>query len=87
MVLTACLCLMLLALLTFAQVAHFHEYQSDADHCPLCIVIHSAAPITALAAPAIVVVPMGSPDPVAEARPVVRNWHPSLFIRPPPARV
>lgn len=84
-VLTACLGLLLLAVLSFAQVAHVHQLQADADHCPLCVVIHAAAPIAVAAAPVIFVVPMGSPAPVAEARPVVRPWHSKLFTRPPPA--
>lgn len=78
------ICLGLLALLSFAQVAHVHALQSDADHCALCIVIHAAAPVAAVAAPAIVVVPLGITVPASEARPAIRNWHPSLFTRPPP---
>jgi hypothetical protein len=76
-------CLVLLALLAVAQVAHLHAQDSDADHCPLCIVMHSAAPIAAMAA-LVVMVRVGTPTPVAEARPVVRNWHPKLYTRPPP---
>lgn len=84
-VLIAWLCLLLLALLAFAQVTHFHELQSDADHCPLCVVIHAAAPVAAAPAPAILVVPLGAPALAPESRPVLRTWHPSLFTRPPPA--
>jgi hypothetical protein len=80
----ALLCLALLALLTVAQVTHIHENPSAADHCPLCIALHTAVPVTA--APVVVLL---AEDPVAapvlEVRPVTRNWHPQLFTRPPPA--
>jgi hypothetical protein len=36
-------CFILLALLAVVQVAHLHSNESDADHCPLCVVMHSAA--------------------------------------------
>ncbi len=77
-------CLALLALLTVVQVAHIHPLNSDADHCPVCIAMHSAAPVAVLAT-AIVLVRFGSPAPVVEARAVIRHWHPKLFTRPPPA--
>ena len=35
------LCLALLALLAFVQVAHVHSVDTDADHCPLCMVLHT----------------------------------------------
>ena len=45
------LCMALLALLTVIQVAHVHSINTDADHCPLCIALHTAAPVaTATAA-------------------------------------
>jgi hypothetical protein len=80
------LCLVLLALLAMVQVAHMHPLESDANHCSLCIVMHSAAPVAVMAA-AVVLVRMGNPAPVAEARAVVRHWHPKLYTRPPPAGV
>jgi hypothetical protein len=80
----AFVCLALLALLTVVQVAHIHPLNSDADHCPVCIAMHSAAPVAALAT-AIVLVRIGNPAPVVEARAVIRHWHPKLFTRPPPA--
>lgn len=80
---SAFLCLALLALLAVAQVAHMHPLESDADHCSLCIAMHSAAPVAVMAA-AVVLVRIGSPAPVAEARAVVRHWHPKLYTRPPP---
>ena len=82
----AILCLSLLALLVLVQVAHMHPLDSDADHCSLCIAMHSAVPVAAMAA-AVVLVRMGTPAPVVEARPVARHWHPKLYTRPPPAGV
>jgi hypothetical protein len=76
-------CLALLALLTVIQVAHVHAVDTDADHCPLCIVLHTAAPVAA-AAVAIVLVHIEAVTPVVALRPVATIWHPQLFIRPPP---
>jgi hypothetical protein len=77
-------CLVLLALLAVAQVAHTHPLVSDADHCPLCIVMHAAAPV-AVAAAVILLVQVGTPAPVLEPRAILRHWHPTLFTRPPPS--
>jgi hypothetical protein len=77
-------CLALLAMLSVAQVAHLHQNAADADHCPLCIVMHTAAP-TSIAAVAIVLVQLGALAPVAEPVLVVRKRPSTLFIRPPPA--
>ncbi len=77
-------CLALLAILTVAQVAHVHANASDADHCPLCIVMHAAVPIVASVA-AIILVEVEAAAPVIEPRAVTRHWHPQLFTRPPPA--
>jgi len=82
----AFLCLALLALLAVVQVAHMHPLDQDADHCSLCIAMHSAAPVAVMTT-AVVLVRMGPPAPVAEARAVVRHWHPKLHTRPPPAGV
>ena len=82
----AFLCLALLALLAVVQVAHMHPLDRDADHCSLCIAMHSAAPVAVMAA-AVVLVRVGTPAPVVEARAVVRHWHPKLYTRPPPAGV
>jgi hypothetical protein len=79
------LCVFLLVLLAFGQVAHIHSSSADADHCSLCIVLHSAAPIAVAASAVIVLVPLASPVVVQKIRPVFRSWHPSLFTRPPPA--
>jgi len=80
----AVVCLVLLALLAVAQVAHLHSLESDADHCPLCIVMHTAAPV-AMTAAIVVLVQIESRAPVFEAHSIVRHWHPKLFTRPPPA--
>jgi hypothetical protein len=77
------LCLVLLALLAVVQVAHTHTFESDADHCPLCIVLHTIIPVAATAA-AIILVPVRAPAPVSDERPALRPWGVSLFTRPPP---
>jgi hypothetical protein len=73
-----------LALLTVVQVAHIHALDTDADHCQLCIAMHSAAPVAIIAA-LVVLIRIGRPEPLVEARSVVRHWHPKLYTRPPPA--
>lgn len=77
------LCLVLLASLAFAQVAHLHASAADADHCQLCIVMHTAAPAAAVSA-AIILVNVGATAPLAEPVIVARQRILSLFIRPPP---
>jgi hypothetical protein len=72
-----------LALLAVVQVAHMHPLASDADHCPLCIAMHSAAPVAVMAA-VVVLVKFGAPAPLVEARAVIRHWNPRHFTRPPP---
>ena len=76
-------CLILLALLTVVQVAHMHPQDKDADHCPLCIAMHTAAPVAVMAA-VVVLVQAGTPTPAVEARAVVRHWDPKFTTRPPP---
>jgi hypothetical protein len=77
-------CLVLLALLAVVQVAHIHSFDSSADQCPLCIAMHSAAPVAAIAA-AIILIRIQGATKVYEASAIVRHWHPKLFTRPPPA--
>jgi len=79
----ALLCLALLALLAVVQVAHMHPLDSDADHCSLCVAMHTAAPVAIFAA-LVVLVSFGASAPLVEARAVIRHWHPKLFTRPPP---
>jgi hypothetical protein len=76
-------CLILLALLAVVQVAHMHPLDSDADHCPLCIAMHTAAPVAVTAA-VVVMVQIEMRAPIFETRAVLRNWHPKLYTRPPP---
>jgi hypothetical protein len=76
-------CLILLALFTVVQVAHIHPTESDADHCQLCIVMHTAAPVAVTAA-VVVLVQIETAATVFKPRTVVRYWHPQLFTRPPP---
>jgi hypothetical protein len=77
-------CLVLLALFTVVQVAHIHPVESDADHCQLCIVMHTAAPVAVTAA-VVVLVQIETAAPVFKPRTLVRYWHPQLFTRPPPS--
>jgi hypothetical protein len=83
MVAIAGLCLALLAMLAVAQVTHLHANETDADHCQLCIVMHTAVPAVATAA-VIVLVHLESLAPVAEPVFVLRKRQTRLFIRPPP---
>lgn len=77
-------CLVLVALLAVMQVPHLHQNQSDADHCALCVVMHTAAPVTPPVA-VVVLVPLGFSAPVVKPKSIVRYWHPQLFTRPPPS--
>lgn len=79
----AVLCLVLLAMLAVAQVAHLHADQTDADHCQLCIVMHTLAPVAAAAA-VIVIVQLGASAPQAEPLVIAHQRQIRLFIRPPP---
>jgi len=79
----AVVCVVLLALLAVVQVAHTHQGTSDADHCPLCIVMHTAAPVVAAAA-LIALVQVDTTVPVLKVSGVTRFWQAQLFTRPPP---
>lgn len=79
----AVLCLLLLAMLALAQVTHLHPNDSDADHCQLCIVMHTVVPVAAAAA-IIIIVQLGASTPQAEPVVVARQRQIRLFIRPPP---
>ena len=81
----AVLCLILLALLTVVQVTHVHEIGTDADHCQLCVVIHSVVPLLMLVTALLLVRIVTVAPALVEVRPIVRYWHPTLFTRPPPA--
>jgi uncharacterized membrane protein YqhA len=79
----AVLCLALVAALAVAQVAHMHSNQDDADHCQLCIAMHTVAPVVA-AAVVVVLVRLGASTPQAEPVSIARQPQIRLFIRPPP---
>jgi hypothetical protein len=79
----ATVCLILVTFLAIAQVAHLHSNPTDADHCQLCIVMHTVAP-TATATVAILLVRLGASTPVAEPIFVARQPQFRLFSRPPP---
>lgn len=79
----AVLCLALLAMLTVAQAVHTHENPTAADHCPLCITMHTVVP-TAVAAVALVLVQVAQAPLVLGERAASRQRQPQLFIRPPP---
>ncbi|MGA2752585.1 MAG: hypothetical protein ABSE53_02370 [Terracidiphilus sp.] len=79
----AVLCLVLLAMLAVAQVTHLHSSQSDADHCQLCIVMHTVVPVAAAAA-AIIIVQLGASTPQADPIVIAHQRQIRLFIRPPP---
>ena len=79
-------CLVLLALLAVVQIAHIHPTESDADHCQLCIVMHTAAPIAVMAA-VVVLVQIETAAPVFKPRTVVRYWHPQALHPSSPSRL
>jgi hypothetical protein len=79
----AMLCLVLLAMLAVAQVTHLHSNDTDADHCQLCIVMHTVVPVAAAAA-VIIIVQLGASTPQADPIVVARQRQIRLFIRPPP---
>lgn len=77
-------CVILAALLAVMQVPHMHRNPNDADHCPLCVVMHTVAPAAPPVA-AVVFVLLGISTLDVKPRALVRYWHPRLFTRPPPA--
>jgi hypothetical protein len=81
----AVVCLILLALLAVIQVTHVHASDSDADHCTLCVVMHSVVPIVVMLVTVVLVRIETSAPEILEVRAITRFWHPTLFTRPPPA--
>jgi len=78
-------CLALLLLLAVVHVAFAHSVDTDADHCSLCIAMHSVVPFLVMMV-AVLLVRIGTAAPVLlEIRTIFRYWHPILFTRPPPA--
>jgi len=80
----AVVCLVLLALLAVAQVTHVHAVGSDADHCQICIAMHSIAPFMAFVAGALLVRIGTAELTPLEVGTICRYWHSTLFNRPPP---
>jgi hypothetical protein len=78
-------CLLLLMLLAVIHVAHVHSFESDADHCQMCIAMHSVLPLVFMVA-AVLLVTIGTAAPILLETPgFTRYWHPALFNRPPPS--
>jgi len=78
-------CLVLVMLLAVVHVAHAHSAASDADHCPVCIAMHSVLPLVVMMV-AVLLVRIGAAATVLlDVRAITRYWHPTLFTRPPPA--
>ncbi len=89
----ALVCLVLLSLLALVSVAHIHPATGTAagtaantDLCPVCVMMHSAAPVNA-AAPATVKVVESAAVVTPVTHTVVRRWQYSMFNRPPPNQV
>jgi hypothetical protein len=78
------ICVLLVALMATIEVTHAHPVGADTSTCPLCIVMHTVAPVTPASA-VIVMVPIGRPAQVFKTRSIVRYWRPKFFTRPPPA--
>ncbi len=78
------ICVLLAALIATIEVTHVHKVGADTSHCPLCIVLHTAAPVAPTAA-IVVVVPIGRPAQLFKSRAIIRFWRPKFFTRPPPA--
>jgi hypothetical protein len=76
-------CVLLLSLLAFVQVAHVHPAASDADHCSICVAMHSAVPVAVVALPVVFTTGI-APVPVPVVPTVVRRWHYTMFNRPAP---
>jgi hypothetical protein len=77
-------CLVLLALLAVIQVTHVHATDSDADHCTLCVAMHSVVPIVIMLVTVVLIrIEVLALGPL-EVRVIARYWHPTLFVRPPP---
>jgi hypothetical protein len=78
-------CLILFMLLAVVHVVFAHSADTDADHCPLCIVMHSVVPFLVMIVAVLLVRIEAAASVAPEFRSHVRYWHPILFTRPPPA--
>ena len=77
-------CLIILMLLALVHMAVGHSVNADADHCSLCVVMHSVVPFLVMMV-AVLLVRIESAAPVLlEIQVITRFWHSSLFTRPPP---
>lgn len=81
----ALVCVVLLCFLAAVQVAHIHSSQTLADHCPICVTIHSAAPLAAAVVAAILLVQLGRPTREPEFHRTLLRQGIRLCTRPPPA--
>ncbi|MEO6803066.1 MAG: hypothetical protein ABI197_07480 [Granulicella sp.] len=91
----ALLSVLLIAVMSTVQVCHSHDLvtqaagsrqhlpASGADHCPLCVAMHSARPATPQTAPEPVLLIQVVDSASADARQAFR-WHFQRAIRPPP---
>jgi hypothetical protein len=78
-------CLVVVVLLAMVHAADGHSDVSSADHCPICLVMHSVVPFLIIAV-VMALIRIGTRAPeLLEIWPVIRYWHPNLFTRPPPA--
>jgi len=78
------LCLLLLFLLLAAQLVHLHPTSTDADRCPVCVMLHSAVPVLGSAI-TMLLFALGASTPLRESAVLVRRPNARLFCRPPPA--
>jgi uncharacterized membrane protein len=78
-------CLVLLALLAVVQLMHVHASDSDADHCTLCVAMHSVVPIVIMLITVVLVRIEVLALGLLEVRAITRYWHATLFTHPPPA--
>jgi hypothetical protein len=77
-------CLALMTLLATIQTTHEHKVGANTSCCPLCIILHSTAPVAPTTA-VIVVVAFSLVALVFKPRALVRYWSPKFITRPPPA--
>ncbi len=78
------LCLLLIAIFSVVQVAHYHKNPAHADNCAICLVLQHSAPMAAAALALLLFVAVArvapaSPQPARLCRSLGTN-----FIRPPP---
>lgn len=79
----AVVCIVLLAMISVVQATHLHQTASEADHCALCVAMHSAAPISFVVA-TVVVVQLGVFAPLVKAQAPALAWSARHVTRPPP---